>query len=150
MIRRPAAMVLLICVLTLPLLASAGTLDNLKNQASGVMNSQKGSAGGGQLLQQLGSGSFNLGSMQNAAGVLGYCKKQGYAPSASETVKNKLMDKLGVQGKNDDNAGYKEGLTGLLKGQNGKRFDLSNLKDQVGKRVCSALADRAAASFLGS
>lgn len=153
MMHRPLGVVLLVGTLVLPPLASANAFDNLKRGASGLMNSSdaaQNAAGGGALLRQLGSGSFNLVSMQNVAGVLGYCQKQGYTQGAAERVKNSLLSKLGGQSQVEESADYQQGLAGVLKGGQGNHLNLADLKDRLGTRVCGAVADRAVSSFLGS
>lgn len=154
MSRRYLGGALLALASLLPCLASANAFDNLKQSASGLMNSSsatqsQGAAGSATLLRQLGSGSFNLASPQNVAGVLGYCQKQGYTQSAAEQVKNSLLSKLGGQTQAQQSAGYQQGLSGILESGQGNRFNLSSLKDQIGTRVCGAIADRAVSSFLG-
>lgn len=150
---RSLATALLVAAMTLPAVASASAFDSIKDSASSMMGSsssdQSQALQGGQLLQQLGSGSFNLGSIQNVAGVLGYCQKQGYAPSATDMVKDKLTSKLGGTDKAEQSEDYKSGLAGLLKDGQGNSFDLSNLKDSLGKRICSSIADQATSKFLG-
>lgn len=154
--QRISAALLTAAVLASPL-AQAGALDNLKNsagnamkqQAGNRMSSQSGTAGSGALLSQLSSGSLNLGSAQNVAGVLGYCQKQGYAPSATDQVKSRLMSKIGGESQAQQDEGYKQGLSGILQGGNGQRFDLSNIKQRIGKKVCGHIADKAMSSFLG-
>lgn len=126
--------------------AGAGTSGNANASSSTGMLMR---AGGGLLLQQLLSGNFKLGSIQNVAGVLGYCKKQGYAPSATEMAKEKLLDKLGLQQPPTQSESYQNGLMGILQSAQGGTFNFSTLKDMVGKRACKAVADRAVASFLG-
>lgn len=152
--RRYLGIVLLGGALMLPSLASANAFDNLKQSASGLMNSSNASqsqtaAGSGTLLRQLGSGSFNLASMQNVAGVLGYCQKQGYTQSATERVKSTLLSKLGGQSEAEKSADYQQGVAGVLESGQGNRFNLANLKSQIGTRVCGAVADQAVSSFLG-
>lgn len=147
-----SATVLLVVGMSLSPLASASGLDSLKQSASNMANSQStaqtsGSTGG--LMGQVASGSLNLGSMQNAAGVLGYCQKQGYTKSATEQVKSKLMGKLGGQSQAEQSDGYQQGLSGVLQGGQGQTFNLSNLKSKVGQRVCGAVAKNAMSSFLG-
>lgn len=128
--------------------ASAQNLDNLKEQAGSALSGGSSSSGG-SLLSALGSGSFSLGSMQNVAGVLGYCQQQGYAASATDRVKEQLMGRFGGQEDASRSSDYQQGLSGVLEGDSGKTFSLSNLKDQAGEKVCSTVADRAASSFLG-
>lgn len=148
-----AAIVLIAMAVASPL-AQAGALDNLKNNASNAMQQHTGDntnsqAGAGALMSQLSSGSLNLGSPQNVAGVLGYCKKQGYAQSTAKNVKSRLMSKLGGQSETQDNDSYKQGLSGILQGNKDQRFNLSNLKDRIGQKVCGGIAHKAMSSFLG-
>ncbi|WP_162619570.1 DUF2501 domain-containing protein [Salinicola peritrichatus] len=134
-------------------LAVALSFDSVKKSAGDMLSGQSAqgtsSASGTSLLSSLGSGSFDLGSLQNVAGVLGYCQEQGYTASATDQVKEQLMEKLGGESQAEQSQGYQQGLSGLLQGDDGQTFNLSNLKDQVGERVCGAIADRAASSFLG-
>lgn len=156
--RRRLGMVLILLIVgavAVPSLASASAFDNLKKGASGLMNSSnstqsQSSLGATSLLQQLGSGSFNLGSMQNVAGVLGYCQQHGYTKSATEQVKNTLLSKIGGQSQAQQSPAYQQGLSGMLQGGQGKQFSLTSLKDQIGTRVCGAIAHQAMSSFLGS
>lgn len=143
--------ILAAAVATAPL-ASAQSLDSLKNQASDFLSGQSASSqtsSGGALLGSLSSGSLNLGSMQNVAGVLGYCQQQGYAKSTTEMVKDKLLGRLGGQQAVSQDSGYQQGLQGILQGEKGQRFNVSSLKSQVGEKVCGTLADQALSSFLG-
>lgn len=134
--------------------AQASALDELKGAVSGLSNSS-GSSGaasalsGGSLLDHLGGGAAGLASPQNIAGVLAYCQAHGYAPSASQTVKDKLMSKLGLQQPQNQTAEYKEGLSGMLQDGKGGGFDLSKVKDTVAKKACGMVADHAASSLLG-
>lgn len=138
--------------------AQAGMFDNLKNQAgnalsgradNGMSSSGATGAGAGALLGQLGGGSFNLASPQNVAGVLGYCQKQGYAPSVADTVKSRLMNKLGGADETQQDDSYQQGLNGVLQGGDGQRFSLAGLKSTIGKKVCGRIANQAMSSFLG-
>ncbi|MDA3919505.1 MAG: DUF2501 domain-containing protein [Salinisphaera sp.] len=147
-----SATALLAVGLALSPLASAYGMNDLKQSAGDMTNSQgaaQTSGGAGALLGQLTSGSMNLGSVQNAAGVLGYCQKQGYTKSATEQIKNKLMAKLGGPAQATRSQGYKQGMSGLLQGGQGQTFSLTNLKHKLGERVCGAIADKAMSSFLG-
>ncbi|WP_110643672.1 DUF2501 domain-containing protein [Salinicola sp. CPA57] len=134
-------------------MASAFSFDSVKKNAGEMMSGQSsqstGTAGGASLLSSLGSGSMNLGSMQNVAGVLGYCQDQGYAESTTDKVKSSLLDKIGGQRQAEKSDGYQQGLSGLLQGGNGQTFSLTNLKEQVGKKACGMVADKAMSSFLG-
>lgn len=141
---------LLVLSLAVAPLALAQSMDSLKNQAGDMLSGQSStSASDGSLLGSLSSGSFDLGSMQNVAGVLGYCEKQGYTKSKTEMVKDKLMDKLGGKQEAAQDIGYQQGLKGVLQGEDGQGFNLASLKSQVGQKVCGTVADRAMSSFLG-
>jgi hypothetical protein len=134
--------------------AQAGALDGLKGAVSGLSGSSGASGAasalsGGSLLDHLGGGATSLASPQNVAGVLAYCQAHGYAPSASQTVKDKLMSKLGLQQPANQTAEYKQGLSGMLQDGKGGSFDLSKVKDTVAKKACGMVADHAASSLLG-
>ena len=101
-------------------LSSAASLDSMKDEAGSLLSGQSDSSSG-SLLSSLSSGSFDLGSMSNVAGVLGYCQEQGYSKSATQTVKDKLLGKLGGQQEASQDEGYKQGLEGILKGQKEER-----------------------------
>ncbi|GHB11946.1 DUF2501 domain-containing protein [Salinicola rhizosphaerae] len=137
-------------------LASAFSMDSVKKQAGEMMSGQSSqsastatSTSGASLLSSLGSGSMNLGSMQNVAGVLGYCQEQGYTESATDKVKNSLLSKLGGESEAAESDSYQQGLSGLLQGGNGQTFSLTSLKDKVGEKACGMIADKAMSSFLG-
>lgn len=154
MTRRHLGIALVATALVLPSLASANAFDNLKQSASGLLNSSnatqsQNAAGTAMLLRRLGSGSFNLASPENVAGVLGYCQKQGYTRSAAERVENGLLSKLGGRSQAEKSAGYQQGLSGILESGQGNRFNLASLKNRIGTRMCGAIADRALSSFLG-
>ncbi|MGQ7244370.1 DUF2501 domain-containing protein [Salinicola sp. V024] len=134
-------------------MASAYSFDSVKKNAGEMMSGQSsqstGTASGASLLSSLGSGSMNLGSMQNVAGVLGYCQDQGYTESTTDKVKNSLLEKIGGQSQAEESDSYQQGLSGLLDGGNGQTFSLTQLKDQVGKKACGMITDKAMSSFLG-
>ncbi|WP_423821463.1 DUF2501 domain-containing protein [Salinisphaera sp. SPP-AMP-43] len=135
--------------------AGASGFDDLKQSAGQALNSQSQTSnqkpsGPTALLTQMSTGSLSLGNMQNAAGVLGYCQKQGYAASASEQVKNKLLSRLGGPQQAEHSSSYEQGLKGLLSSNSGQTFSLAGVKEQIGQRICSAVANRAVSSFLGS
>src|SRR3546814_945354 len=97
----------------------------------------------------LSAGSGSLASPQNAAGVLGYCQEQGYAPDTASMVKDKLLTKVGGQQKASQDSGYLAGLGGVLQGGDGSSLDLGKLKQVAGEKACGVIADRAVSSFLG-
>ena len=134
-------------------MAAAVSFDSVKKSAGEMLSGQSSqntdTAGGASLLGALSSGSLNLGSMQNVAGVLGYCQEQGYTESTTDKVKNRLLEQIGGQSQAEESDSYQKGLGGLLDSGNGQTFSLTNLKDQVGERACGMIADKAMSSFLG-
>ncbi len=129
--------------------ASAQSLKDLSTLGGQALSGQSAGTDYGSLLGGLASGSTSIASPQNAAGALAYCQQQGYAPSAAATVKDRLLAKVGGQQAAAQDSGYLSGLSGVLQGGDGGSFDLTKLKDAVGRQVCAAIADRAVSSFLG-
>ncbi|MHB0774895.1 DUF2501 domain-containing protein [Halomonas sp. WWR20] len=142
-------LVVLSVTLALTPTVSAQSLDSLREKAGNALSGYGASASGSSLLSALGSGSFELASMRNVAGVLSYCQQQGYTASATERIKDKLLGQMGGQEQASQDSVYQQGLSGILQGGDGKSFNLSGLKDQVGERACNAVADQAMSSFLG-
>lgn len=129
--------------------ASAQSLDSLKESAGSFLSGGSQSATGASLLGTLGSGSFSLASMENVAGVLGYCQEQGYTASATEMAKERLLERIGGQSEASQDSAYQQGLNGILQGADGQSFSLGGLKDRLGEKVCNSVADQAMSSFLG-
>ncbi|SDM27905.1 Protein of unknown function [Modicisalibacter muralis] len=145
-IRHSAMLAMLFAMTTT---ASAQSLDSLKESAGDLFSGGSESASGASFLGSLGSGSFSLGSMENVAGVLGYCQEQGYTSSATEMAKDRLMEQIGGQQEASQDSAYQQGLSGILQGEGDKSFSLGGVKDQVGEKVCNTVADQAISSFLG-
>ncbi len=138
----PTRSLLLAAALAFAGAASAQSLDSLKSAAGNLLG-QKGST---SALPSISS----LGSAQNAAGVLGYCQSHGYLPSATDTLKDKLLGSLGGSpAQATQSKGYQQGLGGILQSGNGQSFDLGSLKGTVAKKLCQHVADKAVSSFLG-
>jgi len=137
-----ARMLLVAVFAACPMAAAAATQDlgSLRNAAGNLLG-QKSS---GPAVPTVSS----LGSAQNAAGVLGYCQSHGYLPSATDTLKEKLLGKFGGSSQAGQDNGYEQGLAGVLQGGNGHSFDLGNLKGTLAKQVCKHVADKAVSSFL--
>lgn len=129
--------------------AAGQSLDSLSKFGKGLTPGQSGSAAGGSPLGSLSGDSLSLGSIENVAGVLGYCQEQGYAPSTADVVKGRLLGKIGGQEKASQDSGYLSGLGGMLQGDGGQSFSLAGLKDAAGKKICGAIADKAVSTFLG-
>ena len=135
----PVRPLLLAAALAFAGTASAQSLDSLKSAAGGLL----GQHGSTSALPSLSS----LGSAQNAAGVLGYCQSHGYLPSATDTLKEKLLGKFGGAATAKQDSGYQQGLGGILQAGNGKSFDLGSLKSGLAKQACKHVADKAVSSF---
>jgi len=138
----PVRPLLLAAALAFAGAATAQSLDSLKSAAGNLLG-QKGTT---SALPSVSS----LGSAQNAAGVLGYCQSHGYVPSATDTLKDKLLGGFGGSpSQATQDKGYQQGLGGILQDGNGQSFDLGNLKGTLAKKLCQHVADKATSSFLG-
>lgn len=133
---------LLVTALVFAATASAQNLDALKGAAGNLLGQKSAPT---SALPSLSS----LGSAQNAAGVLGYCQSHGYLPSATETLRNKLLGSLGAPAQAKQDAGYQQGLSGMLQGGDGQSLNLASLKGTIAKKLCQSVADKATAHFLG-
>lgn len=105
-----------------------------------------GAGGGSSALSALGLGGLTgSGTASNAAGVLTYCMKNNYlnADKAAE-VKNQLLGKLGLgQQEQPKDQGYKDGLMGMIKGNNGQSFSLDKVKSNLKEKACDFVLDNA-------
>ena len=105
-----------------------------------------GAGGGSSALSALGLGGLTgSGTASNAAGVLTYCMKNNYlnADKAAE-VKNQLLGKLGLgQQEQPKDQGYKDGLMGMIKGDNGQSFSLDKVKSNLKEKACDLVLDNA-------
>jgi len=111
---------------------------------------------GGKLGGMLGgnSGSLSSGSMGNVAGLLQYCVKNNYL--GGDTGASGLAGKL--LGKTDggtSNTDYQSGLSGILKSNNGKTTNLSDvgggnpdLKSKITTKACDIVLKQGK-KFLG-
>ena len=135
---------------------SAGLMDSIKSQAAdslggGTTSSSSSSAlgglgGAGGLGSALGLPSIGGDTAGNAAGVLQYCIQNKYLGDGdAASVKDKLMDKVGLGSpqKQQQDAGYQQGLSGMLSGSDGSSFDLNKLKSDLKDKACSYVLDNA-------
>ncbi|GAA3578904.1 DUF2501 domain-containing protein [Gibbsiella greigii] len=127
---------------------AAGLMDSLSSAAgelskSGSSDSSSTSLSSLTGLLNGGNNALSSGSMTNAAGVLQYCVKNNVlSQSSTETVKDKLLGKLGISSSENANSqDYQQGLGGLLQTREGKSVDLnslgsSQLTEKVKQKAC--------------
>ena len=116
--------------------AGAVSLNDLSSAATQLTGGSSSSQTGGPSLSSLtsllngGSQSLSSSSMNNAAGILGYCAKEKLASVTNvDNVKNQVLDKLGLntQAEQKQDTGYMEGIQGLLNAKDGQKLDLDSL-----------------------
>jgi len=135
---------------------ASGLLDGIKNQAAeslggGQSASQSGSGlgalgGAGGLGSALGLPSIGGNTAGNAAGVLQYCVQNKYLGGTDAAdVKDKLLGKvgLGTEQSRQQDAGYQQGLGGVLAGSDGSSFDLGKIKSDLKEKACDYVLDNA-------
>lgn len=131
-----------------------GSLQDAATQALNNSSSEKGASSLPNLTSLLNGGDNKLASTNasNAAGVLEYCmKNKVLSTTNSANIKDKLLDKLGLQNASGaQNPDYQQGLDGLLKTGNGQNIDLNNLggglsqiKDKVKQKACDVILKQA-------
>lgn len=128
--------------------ASADIMGGLKSQATESLGA--GLGGGSSGLSGLGASmglpSIGSGAASNVAGILEYCLKNKYLKAANaDNIKGQLMGKLGMDSpaKQQQDAGYQQGLTGMLSGSDGSSFDISKVKDDLKEKACDYVLDNA-------
>ena len=129
---------------------ASGLGDAVKGQlgGSGGSSSSTGLAGalggGASALPSLG-GLTSAGTASNAAGVITYCMKNNYlnADKAAQ-VKDQLLGKMGLGKKEEPkDEGYMSGLSGMIKGSDGKTFSLDSIKGKAKEQACDLVLDNA-------
>ena len=122
------------------------SLSSAANELSKESASSQGGLSASSLTSLLGNSaqSLSAGTMNNAAGIMGYCAKQKLASvTDTENIKNQVLGKLGLdtqEQKQDTN--YMEGIEGLLNAQNGQQLNLSTLGDSaLAKKVKTKACD---------
>ena len=129
---------------------AASWQDSLSSAANELTKESSSTQNGGlsasSLTSLLGNSSQSLsaGTMNNAAGILGYCAKQKLASlTDTQNIKNQVLGKLGLdtqEQKQDTN--YMDGIQGLLNAQNGQQLNLSTLGDSaLAKKVKTQACD---------
>ena len=94
------------------------------------------------MLGGLGMPAIGGSTASNAAGVLQYCIKNKYA-SGAQGVKDALVGKLGLGGKETQDAGYQSGAKGLLSGSDGSTFNIGKLQSSLKEKACDYVLDNA-------
>ena len=129
---------------------ASGLGDAVKGQlgGSGGSSSSTGLAGalggGASALPSLGD-LTSAGTASNAAGVITYCMKNNYlnADKAAQ-VKDQLLGKMGLGKKEEPkDEGYMSGLSGMIKGSDGKTFSLDSIKGKAKEKACDFVLDNA-------
>lgn len=125
--------------------AGAVSLNDLSSAATQLTGGSSSSQTGGTSLSSLtsllngSSQSLSSSSMNNAAGIMGYCAKEKLASVTNvDNVKNQVLDKLGLntQAEQKQDTGYMEGIQGLLNAKDGQKLDLNSLGNtELGKKV---------------
>lgn len=122
---------------------AAGLLDGLKDAAADKLGGGGSSSGASSsMLSGLGMPAIGGGTASNAAGVLQYCIQNKYANGA-KNVKDALLSKVGLGGKEQQDPGYQSGVQGLLSGSDGSTFNLDKLKSNVKEKACDYVLDNA-------
>lgn len=121
---------------------AAGLMDGLKGAAAEKLGGGSGASGSSSMLGGLGLPSIGAGTTSNVAGVLQYCIQNKYATQAAG-VKDALLSKVGLGGKEQQDPGYQSGVKGLLTGSDGSTFNMAKLKSKVKEKACDYVLDNA-------
>lgn len=124
------------------------TLSSAASQLSGQgSNSQQGATSLSSLTSLLNGGSQSLSSstMNNAAGIMGYCAKEKLASVTSvDNIKSQVLDKLGLDtaAEQKKDTSYMDGIEGLLNAKDGQQLNLETLGNtELGKKVKAKACD---------
>ena len=113
--------------------------------ASGLGDAVKGKLGGGDASALSLGGLMGSGTAGNAAGVITYCMRNNYlnADKAAQ-VKDQLLGKMGLGQKEEPkDEAYLSGLSGMIKGSDGKTFSLDSVKGKAKEKACDFVLDNA-------
>lgn len=121
---------------------AAGLMDGLKGAAAEKLGGGSGSSGASSLLGGLGLPAIGGGTTSNVAGVLQYCIQNKYTNQA-KGVKDALLSKVGLGGKEQQDPGYQSGVQGMLTGSDGSTFNMDKLKSNVKEKACDYVLDNA-------
>ena len=134
-------------------LSHAATWQEQLNSAASQLSQNAGSATStqqsGTSLSALG-GLLNSGNqalsadtMNNAAGIMGYCAKNKLASvTSAENIKSQVLEKLGLSApEQKEDTNFLEGLQGMLNTKDGEQLNLNNigstpLAEKVKTKAC--------------
>lgn len=123
--------------------SAAGLMDGLKGAAADKLGGGSGAAAGSSsMLGGLGLPAIGSGQTSNVAGVLQYCIQNKYTTQA-KGVKDALLSKVGLGGKEKEDPGYQSGIKGMLTGSDGSTFNMDKLKSNVKEKACDYVLDNA-------
>ncbi len=141
------------------LFAGAAQASNLLGSLQAAANQELNNAGNSNnsamsltSLLNGGDNALTAKSATNAAGILQYCVKNNVlSQSSTESVKDKLLSKLGIQSASGaQSQDYQNGLGGLLQTGKGNTVDLNNLggsltqvKEKVKQKACDVVLKQA-------
>ena len=122
--------------------SSAGGSES--SAASALGGALGGGSGGASALSSMG-GLMGSGTAGNAAGVITYCMKNNYlSADKAAQVKDQLLGKMGLGQKEEPkDEGYMSGLSGMIKGSDGKTFSLDSVKGKAKEKACDFVLDNA-------
>ncbi|PIJ50991.1 hypothetical protein BL250_01455 [Erwinia sp. OLTSP20] len=135
--------------------AAASWQDQLSNAASSLTSGSGTASGtsaqqGGMSLSSLtgllngGNQSLSSNSMTNVAGILQYCVKNNIVDNNADSIKDKLLGKLGLttDSQATQKQDYKQGLMGLLNTGNNQQINLNSLgQSPLAKKVKTKACD---------
>lgn len=115
--------------------AEQGALNSALGGGTGATTS-----GTGSLLGGLGLPSLSSASNGNIAGILGYCVQNNLVSgSAAQSTLSTLTGNSSLTG----DSSYASGQQGLLQVGNGNQFSLSTLKENLRKKMCKMVLNKA-------
>lgn len=131
--------------------ASANSLTDTLSSAASQLGGQSSSQQSGTSLSSLagllngGNQSLSASTMNNAAGIMGYCAKEKLTSVANvDSIKSQVMDKLGLNTATEQkkDTSYMDGIQGLLNAKDGQQLNLESLGNtELGKKVKAKACD---------
>lgn len=131
--------------------ASANSLTDTLSSAASQLGGQSSSQQSGTSLSSLagllngGNQSLSASTMNNAAGIMGYCAKEKLTSVANvDSIKSQVMDKLGLNTATEQkkDTRYMDGIQGLLNAKDGQQLNLESLGNtELGKKVKAKACD---------